>query len=310
MLDAISDDDLATEVETIPVYARVTAEHKLRIINALKASGQIVAMTGDGVNDAPAVRAADIGIAMGVTGTDVTKEASDMVLMDDNFVSIVSAVEEGRGIFDNIQKVVHFLLSCNTGEVLLMFVAALLGWPVPLMAIQILWINLVTDGLPALALGMEPPEKDIMQRSPRRPEEPVLTRERGLLILCHGSLVSLAAGLGFWIVYQGEPAHLARARTVTFSIMAFSQLFVAIGCRSQRYTMPELGLLSNPFLLTAIAISGLLQLAVITLPFAQPVFEVATSLSWEWGPLIGLSLLPVTVIEVWKLVRAGVRQGA
>ena len=227
-----------------------------------------------------------------------------MVLMDDNFASIVSAVEEGRGIFDNIQKVVHFLLSCNTGEVLLMFVAALLGWPVPLMAIQLLWINLVTDGLPALALGMEPPERDIMQRPPRPPEEPVLTRQRGLLILFHGTLVAMAAAIGFWIVYQGDPVHLARARTMAFCIMAFSQLGFAIGCRSHRFTMPELGLLSNPFLLGAIIISGLLQISVVTLPFAQPVFEVATHLTWEWLPLIALSLAPVTVIEVVKLIKA------
>ena len=307
MLDSWSDEALTAEVGSISVYARVTAEHKLRVVRALKAGGQIVAMTGDGVNDAPAVRAADIGIAMGVTGTDVTKEASDMVLMDDNFTSIVSAVEEGRGIFDNIQKVVHFLLSCNTGEVLLMFVAALLGWPVPLMAIQILWINLVTDGLPALALGMEPPERDIMQRPPRPPEEPVLTRQRGLLILFHGMLIASAAAIGFWLVYRGDPAQLARARTVAFSVMAFSQLFYAIGCRSPRYTMPQIGLLSNPFLLGAIAISVLLQLSVMTLPWAQPVFEVATHLTWEWVPLALLSLAPVTVIEIVKLVRERLR---
>ena len=177
-LDELSDDELAAVVDEVAVYARVSAEHKLRIVRAWKARGQVVAMTGDGVNDAPAVKAADIGIAMGITGTDVTKEASDMVLTDDNFASIVSAVEEGRGIFDNIRKFIHYLLASNASEVLLMLLAALVGWPAPLTAVQLLWINLVTDGLPALALGMEPPERDIMRRRPRPPHEPVITRQR------------------------------------------------------------------------------------------------------------------------------------
>ena len=302
-LDEIPDEQLAAQVDRISVYARVSAEHKLRVVRAWQSRGHIVAMTGDGVNDAPAVKAADIGIAMGVTGTDVTKEASDMVLIDDNFASIVNAVEEGRGIFDNIQKFVHYLLSCNAGEVLLMFFAALIGWPVPLMATQILWINLVTDGLPALALGMEPPERDIMTRPPRPPHEAVITWERGLLILFHGTLVAAVAALGFWVIYQGDAAQLARARTVTFCVTAFSQLFFAIGCRSQRFTMPELGLFSNPHLFGAIIISGLLQLSVVTLPFAQPVFEVATQLSWEWLLIGGLALTPVTIIEFVKLLR-------
>lgn len=307
-LNDMSDDDLAAKVDRISVYARVSAEHKQRIVRAWKARGQIVAMTGDGVNDAPAVKAADIGIAMGVTGTDVTKEASDMVLTDDNFASIVNAVEEGRGIFDNIQKFVHYLLSCNTGEVLLMFLAAVIGWPVPLIAIQILWINLVTDGLPALALGMEPPERDIMTRPPRPPHEAVITRERGLLILLDGTLVAVVGALGFWIIYQGDEVHLARARTVTFCITAYSQLFFAIGCRSQRFTMPELGLFSNPHLFGAIVVSGLLQLSVVTLPFAQPVFEVATHLSWEWLLIGALALSPVTIIEFVKLLRTALRK--
>src|SRR5262249_25999013 len=192
-LDGISDDELARQVAEIAVYARVSPEHKLRVVRAWKSRGEVVAMTGDGVNDAPAVQAADIGIAMGLTGTDVTREASDMVLTDDNFASIVGAVEEGRGIFDNIQKFVHYLLSCNAGEVLVMFFAAVVGWPAPLDAIQILWINLVTDGLPALALAMEPPEKDVMHRPPRPPRESVVTLGRGLLIGWHGLLIAGAA---------------------------------------------------------------------------------------------------------------------
>ncbi len=307
-LNDLSDSELEAQVDQIAIYARASAEHKLRVVRAWKARGQVVAMTGDGVNDAPAVKSADIGIAMGVTGTDVTKEASDMVLTDDNFASIINAVEEGRGIFDNIQKFVHYLLSCNAGEVLLMFFAALIGWPVPLLAIQILWINLVTDGLPALALGMEPPERDIMERQPRQPYEAVITWGRGLLILLHGTFIATVAALGFWIIYQGDGAHVGRARTVTFCITAFAQLFFAIGCRSQRYMMPELGLFSNPYILGAIVISGLLQVSVLTLPFAQPVFEVATHLSWEWLLIAVLALTPVTIIETFKLLRAALRK--
>jgi P-type Ca2+ transporter type 2C len=197
--------------------------------------------------------------------------------------------------------------TCNAGEVLLMFFAALIGWPVPLLAIQILWINLVTDGLPALALGMEPPERDIMERKPRFPREAVITRERGLLILFHGALVATVAAIGFWIIYQGDPSHLARARTVTFAIMAFTQLFFAIGCRSQRYTMPELGPFSNPTLFTAILISGFLQMTVMMLPFAQPVFEVTAHPWREWLIVFLLALTPVTIIEVSKLLRVAFR---
>jgi Ca2+-transporting ATPase len=301
-LERLDDAALAALVPNVAVYARVSAEDKLRIVRAWQADGAVVAMTGDGVNDAPAVRAADIGIAMGVTGTDVTKEASDMVLTDDNFTSIVAAIEEGRSIYDNIQKFIHYLLSCNAGEVLVMLVAALVGWPAPLAAIQILWLNLVTDGLPALALGLEPPEADIMQRAPRPPHEPVITLARGTLIVAHGVIVAASSLGAFWWAWGGDPARLSHARTVTFCVAAFSQLFFAFGCRSDRQTAVALGLLSNPWLLAAVLVSALLQLIVVTLPYAQGVFEVGSHPGRDWVLVLGLALAPVTLIELSKWV--------
>lgn len=305
-LDAMTDEQLAAEVDRIAVYARASAEEKLRIVRAWKSRGQIVAMTGDGVNDAPAVKSADIGIAMGLAGTDVTKEAADMVLTDDNFASIVNAVEEGRGIFDNIQKFVHYLLSCNAGEVMFMLFAVLVGWPAPLTAIQLLWINLVTDGLPALALGMEPPERDIMRRRPRPPKSAVISRKEGLLIFLHGLLIAGATAIGFSLTYgEGDLAH---ARGVALCIMAYSQLFFSLACRSQTRTMPELGLFSNPYLFVAIAISGLLQLSIVTLPGVRPFFDVTGDPVRDWLLILLLSLTPVTLIELGKLVGAALRR--
>jgi Ca2+-transporting ATPase len=310
-LDRMDDEQLATEVTQITVYARVTAAHKLRIIKAWRQRGQVVAMTGDGVNDAPAIKAADIGIAMGITGTDVTKEASDMVLLDDNFASIVNAVEEGRTIYDNIRKFVHYLLATNAGEVLVMFFATLVGWPAPLLAIQILWINLVTDALPALALGVEPPEPDVMKRPPRPPHERVISRRRGLLMLYHGVLNAAAAAVAFYVVYRGSEQNLPAARSVAFCTLAFSQLFFSFGCRSERYTMPELGFFSNPWLLAAIAGSLSLQLVVVTVPFLQPLFQVAPITSaWQWLLIAALALTPATFIEVAKLVQERLRRRA
>ncbi len=303
-LDAISDAELASQVDRISVYARVSAEHKLRVVRAWKARGQIVAMTGDGVNDAPAVKTADIGVAMGLSGTDVTKEASAMVLTDDNFASIVSAVEEGRGIYDNIQNVLFYLLSCNTGEILLILVAGVLGWPAPLVAIQLLWINLVTDGLPALALALERPDPGVMRRQPRPPSEPILTWRSGLRILFQGILVGGSALAAFAIVWDGNPDNVGHARTTAFCVLVYGELLRALAARSQTLTLAQLGLFTNPFVLGAIAVSALLQLSVVTLPFVRPVFEAVSHSMWEWLLLAVLALTPFTVIEVTKIIRA------
>ena len=302
-LDRIDDDMLAASIDQIAIYARVSAEHKLRIVRGWQRRGDVVAMTGDGINDAPAVRAADIGIAMGIAGTDVTKEASDMVLTDDNFASIVGAVEEGRGLYDNIGKFMHYLLACNAAEVMLMLVAAVAGWPAPLAAIQILWLNLVTDGLPALALGFEPPEPDIMRRPPRPPREQLITPLRGLMILIHGLLIAAVVITVFRYQWRGDDSRLPHARAVTFCTAALAQLLFAIGCRSGSTTAWRLGLASNPPLLLALLVSMLLQLTAVSLPIVRPIFEVGTTIGADWLIVLAAAIVPLAVVELSKCVR-------
>ena len=299
-LNSLSQEELEKRVEKIQVYARVSPEHKLRIVRAWKKKGEVVAMTGDGVNDAPAVKEADIGVAMGITGTDVTKEVSDMVITDDNFASIVAAVEEGRAIYDNIKKFVHYLLSCNLGEIMVMFVASLVGWPVPLLPIQILWVNLVTDSLPALGLGFDPPDKDIMKRVPGKPNEPIIDRNRGSLMAVQGLFIAFCSLVAFTYVLFVEKEGLGRARTAAFIVLAVAQLFQALNSRHQMKSIFELGFFTNLKLIYALLLSLFLQLSVVYLPFMQKIFKTENLTLFDWVLVIVLSSLPLWTMELVK----------
>ena len=298
-LDQTSDSEFQGVVEDVAVYARVSPEHKMRIIKALKAKGHVVAMTGDGVNDAPALKNADIGVAMGITGTDVAKEASDMILTDDNFASIVSAMKEGREIYDNVKKYVAYLLSCNVGEILVMLIAGLLAWPLPLFAVQLLWVNLTTDGLPALALGVDPSDPNIMKRRPRSPHESLFTQPIKSLIF--GTSVMMAAILlpTFNWAYQNKG--LPYAQTMIFTTLVMFEMFNAFNCRSERESLLKVGPFSNRWLVVAVAISILMQLTVIYIPSFRMVFDTVALSITDWLIIIPLSSFPLIATELVKL---------
>ena len=302
-LDFLPQETLEEEIEAFSVYARVSPEHKMRIVQAWQRRGHVVAMTGDGVNDAPALKAADIGCAMGKTGTDVAKGAADMILTDDNFATVVAAVEQGRGIYANIRKAIHYLLSCNIGEILTIFLATLL--PVsqaPLSPVQLLWLNLVTDSLPALALGMEPVEKTAMTQPPRGKEEPLFSRAFSRRLAWQGALVGgitlLAYGLGFHLT-----GTFAVANTMAFATLTFSQLFHAFDVRSETTPLFRLGVLSNKAMNKAFLAGAALQAAVLLAPPLQGVFAVVPMDLAQWGIVLGLALTPLVVCELAKGLR-------
>ena len=300
-LEKMSVEELEQVVFSNSVYARVTPEHKLRIVQALQTRGEITAMTGDGVNDAPALKRADIGVAMGITGTDVTKEAADMVLLDDNFATIVAAVEVGRTIYDNIRKFIKYTLTSNAGEIWVMLLGPLFGMPLPLLPLQILWINLVTDGLPGLALAIEPTERDTMRRPPYPPNENIFARGMAPHILWVGilmGLVSLVVGYMLW--GAGNPLW----QTMVFTTITLSQMGHALAIRSERFSLFQIGLFSNKALLGAVLLTFVLQLAVIYLPFLQEVFETAALPL----PYLLLSLVLSTVVFVAVEVEKAIRR--
>jgi len=296
-LEGRSDQELEEMVLSTSVYARVSPEHKLRIVQALQAKKQLVAMTGDGVNDAPALRKADIGVAMGITGTDVSKEASDMVLLDDNFATIVAAVQEGRIIYDNIRKFIQYTLTSNTGEILAVLLAPFLGMPLPLLPIQILWINLVTDGLPGLALGVEIGERDTMRRPPYPPKENVFARGLAANVIWIGmlmGLISLTIGFLFWRI--DSPYW----QTMVFSTLTLSEMGYVMAIRSSRESLFSIGIFSNKSLLGAVALTTLLQFAVIYIPFLQSVFKTTALPLRELSICLALSTSLFVVVEVQK----------
>jgi Ca2+-transporting ATPase len=314
-LDAIDDATLKTEVELTDVFARVSPEHKMRIVDALKANGEIVAMTGDGVNDAPAIKRADIGISMGITGTDVAKETADMVLTDDNYVSIVSAVEQGRIIYSNIRKFVYYLISCNLAEILIIFLPTALGRLLlpnltadqyaPLTAIQLLWLNLITDGAPALALGTEKGEPDIMDQKPRPPKEPIINKEMTIGVIVQTIAITSVTLCAFWIGLQHD---IRYAETMAFVTLSLSELLRAYTSRSERYPIWKIGFFTNKWMNLAVGASFVLVMAVVYIPFFNPIFQTEALTFAEWELILPLFLVPSIAAEVTKLIVRAVKQ--
>ncbi|MCA9982060.1 MAG: HAD-IC family P-type ATPase, partial [Anaerolineales bacterium] len=301
-LSKTSPEELREIVKDVSVYARVSPEHKLNIVQALQENGHVSAMTGDGVNDAPALRRADIGVAMGITGTDVSKEAADMVLLDDNFATIVAAVKEGRTIYDNIRKFIKYTLSSNTGELFVMVVAPFLGMPLPLLPTQILWINLVTDGVPGLALAVEEAEKGTMAREPQNPKAGVFADGLGVSILWTGFLMGiLSLGVGFWGFMQGYDT--AVWRTMVFTTLTLAQMSNALSTRSFRDSLFDLGLFSNRIMTWAIIITFALQIALIYVPFANTFFSTAPLNALQLGICLAVSVLMLVILETVKWFR-------
>ena len=313
-IEKLSDEELAARAGRLEVCCRVSPQHKTRIVEALKARGHVVAMTGDGVNDAPALKRANIGVAMGITGTDVAKQTADMVLTDDNFASIVAAIEQGRIIYSNIRKFVYFLLACNIGEILIVFGAMLFGFPIPLRPVQLLWLNLVSDGAPALALGLEKGDRDIMKQPPRSPVEPVINRDMAIGIGVVGMVDAIAILAVFWFALQRYPGHLEAAQTMAFVTLCISELIRAFTARSEYHSIFSIGVFSNRWMVWAVGVSLLLVLMVVYLPFLAPFFDTVPLTAGDWLFMLPFFFASPAAMELLKVYfrkrKAGAAQPA
>jgi Ca2+-transporting ATPase len=307
-LAVLDDDGLVEAARRTSIYARVSPEDKLRIVEALQRDGHVVAMTGDGVNDAPALKQADIGVAMGITGTDVTKDAGDMVLQDDNFATIVGAVSEGRVVFDNVRKFIRNILSGNVAEVAVMVLGPLAGTPIPLLPLQILWLNLVTDGLPAMAMAVEPPEPGVMKRPPTQLGESLLGSDRGLRILMRGAVLTLLVGIPAYLLWDAGDAAW---QTVLFTSIAFAELAGSFAMRSERVSLRRLGPFTNRALVGAVALTIVLQVVLVVVPFARDVIGLEPLGAEHWLLAIGIAIGYLAIVEIDKAIhrRASARAG-
>jgi len=300
-LAMLSDEELAASMDNLQVCCRVSPQHKTRIVDALKARDHIVAMTGDGVNDAPALKRANIGVAMGIAGTDVTKQTADMVLTDDNYASIVAAIEQGRIIYSNIRKFVYFLLACNAGEILIIFGAMLLGLPIPLRPVHLLWLNLVSDGAPALALGMEKGYPDIMKQPPRPSKEPVINRDMAIGIGVVAVVDAIAILTVFYLALQRYPGHLEAAQTVAFVTLCVSELIRAFTARSEYQSIFSIGVFTNRWMVWAVAASFVLVLMVVYVPFLRPFFDTVPLTLDDWLFMLPFFFASPIAMEIVKL---------
>ena len=298
-LDKLNQESFEKEIQNYTVFARVTPEHKVRIVKAWQKNGAVVAMTGDGVNDSPALKSADIGIAMGKGGTDVAKNASDMILVDDNFVTIVDAVKQGRNIYDNIRKAIHFLIATNIGEIVTIFMGLVLGLQSPLLAIQLLWINLVTDSLPAIAIGLEPPEKDIMERKPTDSKKGIFADGLWSKIILEGIMIGMLTLITFSIgnKYYGVEV----GRTMAFISMGLLELVHSFNIKSEK-SIFKVGILENKFLIGSFVLGFLVQTIAVCIPALANIFNVTNLTKTQWLITLGISILPIPIIELQKKV--------